>query len=670
MLDRREVNMMKNISFFIKKLARIIISFVFVAIITISFIIPLNIAMAQEELIGQENKASTPINSTQVLPVKIEASDTSSNFFEDEPYGFDEELKDAITYLGNKINDAKNFGMTSEPEAAEQVLAVAKAIHEKKDNRFLTHEEKEKLIADIYDAFEALANAYEVKVADPERVGEDRVTTDRVMTSGRATNGKAIYELELNAVNSRNQQIGGALVAGSSQPELAAAKNTVFVEKIINQEKHSIDWYVDFYPRRENNDSPYYHVHFGLVLPSCKNKELPVHIKYDGSRRRNEETIDVYDPSLFPTPNSLYGLGAATGAYYRQGYDIGSQEFESIFEPVIRSFFAEKNPIPSPSPGSDINFWRDKGYLDRLITLREKDYFDREKGSVHFSFTTFHDENIDLSRVPLIAFFTGANYNDYRRIKVVGPFGIAAYQEIIKPNDNIYVDDINNLTSKDKSKIKDTIFNSTKEYYENQPESEEIMRRKKELGDAFNGFGQGNINVDDQGNFSITYRDGSKLDLEASKFLRQRELSVTPESQYLLQGNPVDITVSVNDPFFDGKNIIVPTKDMLPDGLKWDPASKKITGIPKIDWSEIQGTSGSKEKAITFDVALKTEDGAVNELLETKKTVNITVKQDPNQVPVGVHDSGNETSYIMIAIGIIAMALVLTGIAKRKDEIC
>ena len=88
----------------------------------------------------------------------------------------------------------------------------------------------------------------------------------------------------------------------------------------------------------------------------------------------------------------------------------------------------------------------------------------------------------------------------------------------------------------------------------------------------------------------------------------------TISDQTVVEGNPIgEITVTTDDP-----NATV-TVSNLPNGVTYDPATKKITGIPAItDWTPTEET-----REITVTVTAKDDDGNTS-----TKTFKITVQRD------------------------------------------
>ncbi|TCD46655.1 hypothetical protein D3X11_04585 [Streptococcus sp. X16XC17] len=166
--------------------------------------------------------------------------------------------------------------------------------------------------------------------------------------------------------------------------------------------------------------------------------------------------------------------------------------------------------------------------------------------------------------------------------------------------------------------------------------------------------------------YKLLFKDNSAYSIPVTEILKQVELTVAPQEQTILEGEKVNIGLTVNDPDFPAERINVPPVGQLPDGLAWDPTTKTITGSPKVDWATIPGNSGEKVANISFEVSLKQEDGNINE--STRKIITISVKQDPALVPVGVRDYGYPIPILIALVGLLSSGFMYLRIRKESYD--
>lgn len=412
------------------------------------------------------------------------------------------------------------------------------------------------------------------------------------------------------------------------------AHASVHIERYkIDNENHTIQWRVVFNENREWWPRPT----VGIILPKSD-------IEKTGLTRFIGDAMQDITP--------LNVVNDFNGGSHRWGYNSNEWKFNDEYYARIQKGYWNSYS------GSNLNTWRDEGRFSRMLISNENGTGE----PITWFFTTYHDEDTILENVPLVAMISNWG-GAYQYVTAVGPFGIASFHPLYHP-DPIYVDDINNLNDSDKQKIFAAVKKKVDQWIQSKIDASSaddpaVKTAIQEEEDA-------TVELVDNHTYVKTFSDQSKLKMELSRFIIQREVSVDPQYNELLYNESANIQISVNDPGYSPGDVVVPVDGTLPDGLTWDTSTATIRGLPMIDWSQIQGLVGHKEKVFTFDVAMKKDDGTVNSLAATRKTVTIRVKQDETIIPVGVEDMKTTPFHLMVMLSLLAIFLVF--INHRKSE--
>lgn len=464
---------------------------------------------------------------------------------------------------------------------------------------------------------------------------------------------------------------------GGTDTDLGYAKEGIYIEKKIDYKNNRIHWKVEF-----NRTGHYWKYPFFYVFMPNHTNNVVIH------KNLGQNTVKETD---------------FNGSNNRWNHKRGSKGYLTDFDNRVI------NNIPGNTERmreirSNFNWFKDEKCSNVLIS-REGEV----NSNATWEFTTEHEPGTVLEKVPMIAGSFGhrVDSNAYPRGLAVGTFGMAARHEIPIPK-TTYVNNPSNLTENEKKLVTKRVLEKVLEIYKQKGYKKEIAEFfgenvrlkvngrettiryeeydngtklrlldgdgreitdvksidliKDSYGDPILKPGHG-ISIDNDGRFSIVFKDDTVGTLDPWLYVKEKELRVLPKSQIILELNPiVEIKVEALGSEVFENSIKVDDSTPLPEGLTLTKKGNKAF---------INGTINNvvfppgKDK-VDYTIKVRADD-PINRMSVVKE-FKITVQKNPGLVPVGTNERGYDLPIKLLSLGFLLTVFSLYNIKKRDFD--
>lgn len=515
---------------------------------------------------------------------------------------------------------------------------------------------------------------------------DDKVETNTTLENRSVLTEKgAIAPTGIQPRSSEWHPVDNKVWFGRTNVDLNYAKKDIFIEKKIDYKNNTIHWKVEFNRSKVTWNYPFFYV----FMPNHTNT---VEINKNWGEPKVKET------DFLP-------------AYNRWNHKRGSKEYLTDFDKRVIDNIP-KDTEKNREIRSNLNWFKDEK-LSNLLISREKVV----NSNATWEFFTVHEPGTVLEKVPMIAGSFGnlADIDAYPRGLAIGTFGMAARHEIPIPK-TTYVNDPKNLTENEKKLVRKRVLEKVLETYkQNILKNYKPEEHKKEIVEFFgenvrlmvNGKettiryeeyaggtklrlldGAGNeitdvnsielvkdsfgdpilkegheIYIDDDGRFSIVFKDDTMGTLDPLLYIKEKELNVDPEKQKVFELDPIkEISVEALGSEAFEKSIMIDNSTPLPEGLRLTQNGNKAFINGTIN--NVVFPPGKDEVDYVFKV--RAYDTINN--MSVVKEFKITVQKNPGLVPVGTNERGYAFPIKLLSLGFLLTVFSLYNIKKRKFD--